>query len=250
MFLTRPRRMLTAVLAVILPFCAACQSRPAVPTHDWQDFRTALRIMDERNQSIENVSTAFDLTIRQPDGKTATLEGAMVAQRPDYTRLQAWRFHREVMDLTRRPEGTWLWTAERVVELEAQFAHPQANGVDWFHAMFLSPDPATAELVRGGSDTESLVVRWPLADTAGWTARAEIDRPTLTMREMEVFDDVGDFVQRVMFSDYRLVGETVFPMRLVAEGRWNVTLRSHDVTLNSDLPRDVFQPPAKAKRQD
>ncbi|MFA9477678.1 hypothetical protein ACERK3_05150 [Phycisphaerales bacterium AB-hyl4] len=248
------KRVASAVLVMVVCVGAGCQPRAPLPTHEWDDFREALRVIEQRNAAIENVSSAFDLTIRRPEGGTVTLEGAMVAERPDRMRLQAWRFHREVMDLVRSPEGTWLWTAEQVDEIDEQFAHPQAHEVDWFQAFFMTPDPETSQLIEAGGGGEPMVVRWPLGggdgETGGWHGRAEIDGATLTVMRIDVYDETDTFVQRVLFSEYRVMDGLVFPMRIGAEGQWNATLRSHDVELNGDLPTGVFEPPARANRLD
>lgn len=247
------------LLACALAACSViggCRSAPPMPAHDWPGYREALRFINERHERIDTISAAFDMTIRQDDGRSGRLEGALVAQRPDAMRIQAWRFHRELMDLTRRPDGTWLWTAERVEELEQQLAHPDAHRIGWFQALFITLDPDEAELIDEGSETEPMVVRVPFAgamgaaeaDDDGWTVRAKIDRPTLTVRQMTFLNKEGNSVQTVALERYEPIGELAFPMRIEMVGHWRMTLRLSDVALNDELPAAVFEPPTKAKR--
>lgn len=252
--LSRPSGVRVVMAAVVggcgmlMAALGGCEAPQPVPSHEWRGTDHALRVIGRRAERIDRLRARFTATAEPGDGETVSFEGVMIARRPGHLRAQGWKFDRKVFDLTRRPDGLWLWTAERAEELERHFSEQSATGTDWFDPVLQPPDAETAEVVDAGERTGRMVVRYPIGPNGEWSARLTVDRETLTVRVYEVLDPEGGVVQKVLLDRYRLVDETALPGRIRARGRFRMELELHGIALNAELPAGAFEPPSRARK--
>ncbi len=236
----------------------ACRTAPSVPEQHWPGTRAALQTLADRAATVESLSARCDMAIQTPENGTVSLDGAMVLAAPDRMRVQAWKFDQRVFDLTMRDGGVWLWADERAGDVRNHF--PAGGGASGAGAVWLGPliepvDPDLATVIEDDPAGGTLTVRYPIGDNAdGWSWIAEIDRATITYRELRVHDPQQRVVQRLRLTDYAMLGDPQlggkplpWPMRLTARGRINAELSLSDVELNPDLPDAAFEPPARAQ---
>jgi hypothetical protein len=204
--------------------------------------------MHERQQRLETLRAGFDLVLRDADGRGGSVEGALILRRPGHARIKAWRFHHELLDLTRRPDGTWLWTAEKAEGLERALRGAQARRPLGFQAMLTLPPPEQTELVREGGNGRPMVIRWSFGEEKRYRVEATVDRPTLTMRRLRIRNEKGALVKRIALSDHAPVNGLVFPHHIESRGERTLSLRLRDIAINEALPAGAFDPPAKAEQ--
>lgn len=256
-------RVLPAILVLgTVTAMLGCRAPEPLPQHAWRDVQHALTVIQQRQQQIETLSAEGRLTLRRANGDDVTLDGLLVAQRPDRLRAQAWKFDRKVLDLTARDDGVWLWVSERVEMNEGANEQDDESagampgnisqlGDNWLDALLTIPEPSEANVVQPGNADKPLIVRWQddtRNDIGG--VQLTIDRPTLTVRVLDVLDAAGAPTQRITMQQYRLVNEIPLPTRIHAgsEAR-SMELRLHGWTVNEALPESVFEPPADAQRR-
>ena len=231
----------------LLSGCA--RSRPSgLPTYRNLSDSESLDVLARRAAAVKTLSAPADLTLTRPGGDSVRLDAAIVMAPPDRLRLRAWKFGQAVFDLTLTEEGLWIMTPddpgrrEKVLPASvsaAQFAREWAllNG-----QFFTAPDLATR------TDGNRLLVRRDLED--GRTITCAVDRPTLTPRSYVMRDGAGCPRITLALSDYQVVNEVPWPMRLDARsGDGRITVRMKEVDLNGELSAAAFRPPRRAEKR-
>lgn len=229
--------------------CGCTQQHENLPTYQWTDDATALRILRDRAQAVKTVSAASLLTLTRPEGQSVRLDAALVMSLPDHSvRLRAWKFNQAVFDLTLNSQGLWI---------EAQ--KDRQAGQSLSPAGISAAQLARALSLFGGTVFEEPGVR--VIDTNGptfqvqkrldddQTLTAQVDRATLTVRQYQMADVSGATRFTLTPGDYRNFNGIVWPTRLIARsehGRIEAELR--DVELNSALPPAAFVPPRRAEK--
>lgn len=242
-------------MMVSMATLAGCKTGPPLPTHPWEGPDAALQTIAQRAERIESLRAGFRLTVQPPEGDRVSVSGALATKRPGWLRAQAWKFDRDVFDLTHRPEddersGTWLWLTERAEEERSDAPAFDQNAGDWFTAVMDVPPIDAMRVVTPDDASGPLIVRYPLADRTGWRVELAIHRPTRVITTYRVLDENEREVQIVELSDYQLIDQIALPKRIDARGEWRMTLKLHDIEMNTMMPDALFDPPARAVKQD
>ena len=230
--------------AGMLAGCAA-----PLPRYPSMDARESLEVLARRAESLRTLSAACDMTLTDSAGESVRLDGAIAAAFPDRLRIRAWKFGNAVLDVTVDHGRTWVLTgdarpSDRPVSGVMARADrlPQVVGL-LGPEFFRAADPAPVD-VRDNV----LIVTGPAFENA--TAMCEIDRPTLTMRQLVFTEDESGPSRRVRFDRYRVTGGMPWPTELEFSGPEGViALRLRDVALNEPLAESAFVPPRRAVEQ-
>lgn len=252
---------LSVVVALASLLVAGCRAADPLPTYEWAGPGHAVEVLAERARRVDGVAARCTITVDAPERGPVSIDGLLVAQKPGQMRLQTWKFDQQVFDLVLRGEEVWLWTSEEAKDVDRHLPEGPNTGL-WLNPLMVPLDPAAAKIVEDDAGAGRLTLRWPLAalqaerpagaidaDTIGWSLLVEIDRPTLTIREMRVLDAARQTVQTVRLERYRLVQQLPWPTRLIASGKFDMQLRMDDVELNPDLPATAFVPRADARKR-
>ncbi|MEM1098892.1 MAG: hypothetical protein AAGH92_08895 [Planctomycetota bacterium] len=70
----------------------------------------------EVQSSVTSVRSPVRIDLRDAEGKTTRLEGALAVRAPSDVRLKVWRSGRDVMDLTRQDGRAFAWVDDRVLD--------------------------------------------------------------------------------------------------------------------------------------
>lgn len=253
----RRHARLSVLVGLMLLLVAGCRSTEPLPTYDWAGPAHALEVLAERARQVDGVAARCTITVEAPERGPVTIDGLLVAQKPGQMRLQTWKFDRQIFDLVIRGEDMWLWTSGEAEELDRHL--PKTTGADFWLNPLLEPlDPTTATVVEDDARSGRLTLSWALAAPQGdeankgaetWSMLVEVDRATLTIREVRVLDASRNAVQSVRLERYRLVQDVPWPTRLIASGQFDMQLRMDDVELNPDLPPTAFVPRADARKR-
>lgn len=232
------------VVLTSLATAAGCAS--PLPTHPPMSSEESLRVMSSRTERITSVSAACMIDLEDRGGNSISLEGALAARPPTELRIKAWKFSRDVFDLTMNESGAYLaisTDAGAGVGTDEESRIPAsgiAEGIslvfgDFFHR---------AEAGRiGGIITARGALR------TGGTVVCEIDGRTLTARRYVCLDDAGVERADIRLDRYRMIGGTPFPGRIRIEGpSGSVTVRLREVELNGEHNPSAFTPPRRAVR--
>lgn len=231
------KRLLAATgclsIGVVLGGCAASR----LPTYQWRTPEQAMAIMAERDRQVRTVQAACLLRFNDPDGRSRTLDGAVVAE-GNRVRVQAWKFHKTVMDVISTPDSLVV-----VHELE----EPGPG----FDAEFLAD---SLKVITGGTawmsegwtpqvqPDGSLLLYWP-------RGVAHITGDTLLLERIDLAGDRPEHSYRITLA-YRDYDGLVWLHRGVVRGPFGeaeIILR--DVELNGALNPKAFVPPGQAGPQ-
>jgi hypothetical protein len=239
---------LSVVLVVPLAaLMAGCAHREPIPRYSWQGPGEALRIMADRATAVRTVSSQADLTLYKPGGDFIRLDAAAAMRIPGYLRLRAWKFGQAVFDLTYTPEGLWLVVPPEM-KGRASTQHLNARQLARAWPLMTGEFFTHRDLkVEGGGGSKFKVIE---PQEEGAKLVCEVDRDTLTPRRYTVVDSAGKQRFELLLTDYRGVGETVWPQRITAtSGTGKILIVFHDVEVNAELPPATFTPPRRAEKQ-
>lgn len=232
-----------------------------LPTYPWTGADAALETMGARAGAVRSFRSPCRITLTGAGGESVTLDGAVAARRPDHLRLRAWKLGHAAFDLTVAPEGVWVMTPERAGRGATEAAgfldgldDPRIGAVWTVLAGDLFDEESARVEDRGGA---TFRVERPLSG-GGEGAHADgpatlvcdIDRATLTARRYTLLAADGRVLHTLTLDRYRLVGETVWPLRLTAsgpEGELDLVLDGPE--LNAALDAAVFTPPRRAVKR-
>ncbi len=246
--------LIAALLAGLwLALGTGCQSQPPLPRYPWQGETAVLTTLQSRARSVHTLTAAFRMSLRRKDGQWISLDGVLAARLPDYLHIQAWKFDQDVFDFTHRPDGTWLWVTPRsgASGSSAPALPPKLPKHAWG---WLAGDLVPARDIQpsriGPRRADGLVtVQAPLPHTEGWSLAWSIDTQTRTIRVCRIYDEHNHLAQTIQFQHYVTVKDVPLPTRIETRGRWDMSLRLHDLHLNEPLAKDAFQPRPGATTQ-
>jgi len=239
-----------ALGALVLIASAGCaKPRPPLPAVRWgNDVAAAQRILIERAQSVQTVSATGLLTLTRPDGESVRFDAAMVTAPPDRLRLRAWKIGRAIFDLTLTPDGLWLLSPrddslrDKVKQAGVGAGELAKQWALLSGAFFEREDLVAA--IRGGD----LILSAPQDEL---TIRAVIDRRTLVPRRYVLSDARGRTRFSLRLDDYRMIGDTPYPHRALAESEsGRILIQLDEVELNTELALAAFTPPRRAEKID
>ena len=244
------------VASLVLSGCVTRRAKlveESVPRYPQMPAQESLARIQDRNTDLQDVTGKGTLTFTGRDGRSVRLEAVFVLAPPARAaRVRAWKFGRAVFDLTRTPEGVWLYLprGDEGDRAEALTTSAQSLGDAIGQWLDLFADgPATP----GGTVTargETLVVRRPMED--GLTLRATIDRRTLTARQYDGLDTDGRVRFRLVLDQYRELapGGAVWPQVIEARSAsGTVRVEASELEVNI-APPTAFVPPTRARRLD
>lgn len=229
--------------------CGCRQPTPPenLPTYDWVDEATAMKVLADRARAIRTTSAEVGLTLTRPDGQTVQFDGAMVTRPPDELRLQTFKFGRTVFDLTLNQQGMFVKTMDdpsrqdKIIpasESAAKFAREWAM---FTGGLFEQPD------LEVSSTASELLVRRPLGD--GRVVLCHVDRQTLTPRRYALLDAAGVERFTLKVSGYQTFDGVLHPTQLLArsdQGTIDIQIRSMEI--NVDPAPRAFEPPKDARK--
>lgn len=235
-----------------IPFCLLLGGSGCVttlPTYPRSDGDHALRILAARSRSVETLESSCRLLLARADGDEIQLSGAIAARMPDYLRLRAWKISQPVFDLTLTPDGLWVFEA----------GNPQDSSNPVFGDLTARRLTEAWSLATNRIDEEGWSItgetdatRFHLVKSVegpGVSVIADVDRRTLTIRQYRLIDDAGAVRVTLTLDKYRQAGGVVWPAKIVARSaEGTVTVLLDDLEINTDLPANVFRPPARAAR--
>lgn len=238
-------------LLVCLIAVAGCRPAPPpenLPTYDWVDEATALRILAERSRAIRSTAAEVGVTLTRPDGQSVQFDGAMATRPPDALRLQTFKFGRTVFDLTLNADGMFVKTMDDPARKDkiipasrsaARFAREWAT----FTGGLFEQEGLRVET----PSSSQMIVRRSLAD--GRTVVCQVDRPTLTPRRYSMLDGSGVERFSLEVSRYGTFDGVLHPQKLLArsdQGTIDIELR--DLEINIEQSDRAFVPPADAEK--
>jgi outer membrane lipoprotein-sorting protein len=263
--------MFKSTLGLVLLLClVGCRSTPKenVPTFALTSIEESRHILAKRARHTHNVMAEGTVTLVSRDGKDVRLDSAVALELPERARIRAYKLGQAVFDLTMTREFVYLYAprADEKSDLEKAGANAGEMARWWLRQMKtffdrtdLKWEESATQLTAIGTDRE------------GRTVTAIVDRKTLTVREFSV-TDVRTVVFTLKFSVYQMFTNTLgfeqdwpkygqvtpdaIPPREIAwpthieaiSSRGTIIIDLHDVTLNTELPKEAFQPPSRATR--
>lgn len=251
MRLTMFRRVLLACVVFACGAASGCAAK--LPTYTWTTPDQALEIIRNRTESIVTIQAACDIMLTDRQGRSVTLDGAMVSQPPGWFRVRAWKLGRAMLDLTTTPDDVWVMLAESErspASLPAGFdARDFAAAWRMLQGGFFEQE---LEFLPRSSDGRSVefIRRSPNLDGDLFTS-AIVDRARLIpLSYTRQQPGAGAQVHQVELGRYRMVGGVAVPhlLRFSSESE-SLVLRLRDVAINEDLATAAFKPPARAVKQ-
>jgi hypothetical protein len=239
--MNRPGPVLLAAGALSTGCAAPLTRYPAMSP------RESLEILARRAESVRTLSAACDVTLTDAAGESIRLDGAIAAEFPDRLRMRAWKFGNAVFDITVVQGRTWMLTGDTSGGPESGVMSgadrlPRAIGLlgpEYFRAADAAPVETPEEV---------LIVTGPLFDDAA--ATCEIDRQTLTVRQLVFTESESAGDRRVRFEGYRMVEGLPWPTGLEFSGPEGVIgVRLRDVAINEPVAESAFVPPRRAVEQ-
>jgi hypothetical protein len=241
---------LTLLAFVLLAVASGCaKPRSPIPAVEWDgDVAQARRVLIERARCVRTVSATGLLTLTRPDGESVRFDAALVTEPPDRLRLRAWKIGRAVFDLTLTPDGLWLLSPrEESLQEKAKKAGVGAGEVAKQWSLLSGAFFEREDLVASLSG-RSLILTGPQDQL---TIRAYIDRRTLVPRRYVLHDDRGRERFSLRLDDYRMIGDTPYPHRALAESEsGRIRIQLDEVELNAELAPGAFTPPRRAEKID
>lgn len=218
-----------------------CTQRENIPTYPQMSIADSLKLMQERSSKIKDISGEGAITLTDPKGQSVRLDAAFVFAPPDRARVRAWKFGQAVLDLTVTSEATFLFLPRKdghADQLRSASGDTSHAVREWLNRLSRGFD-ASGDVSESGSQ---LIVKTPQSLVA------YIDRKTLTPRRYVALDEAGRERFALTLSQYRTIGDTVWPMRIEAKspsGLVRIDLRNMEL---NTAPDSAFKPPARAER--
>ena len=273
----RARRALGTVVACGALLAAACA--PAMREATWNlegmSVEDALARLAERSREVEALAGEGRLTLVDGEGESTVLRVALAARRPDHLRLRAFKLGQAVLDLTVRPDGTWLWIADRAEDArgallpEQEETPAEGEAAQSFDARRLGPwlwaalwprfreeVPAPSVMVLPSSYYALHSSAEGLVDVGGFDGLSLewiLDPWTAEVRTLRFFEPSRLRPERVRLERYRedAAGRS-WPQRMVITapaGEIRLELESVDLYADpKELAPRAFEPPSRAGR--
>lgn len=235
-----------AALLLAIMAAAGCATTPPenIPRYPLMDPANSIATIQQRAKGLQSVSGEGNITLTDASRNSMRLDAAFVLAPPDRARVRAWKLGQAVLDVTVRPDGTWLYLPRENSDRAAQLrsASEATDRIIRQCLMLLCGQFANdATMTEQGS---VLTVAQPAGNNL--TLRCEIDRPTLTARRCILDDPAGVERFALKLASYREVGGTVWPTRIEATSNaQRVIIETRDLEAN-EAPESAFMPPARA----
>ncbi|MEM1026692.1 MAG: hypothetical protein AAGJ38_01275 [Planctomycetota bacterium] len=223
----------------------------------------AIQDSREAQAAVTAVRSPIHVEIREDNGKTTRLEGALAIRNPGEVRLKLWRQGRDVMDLTQVDGRSYAWLDDRIANRTERNGDRGSKGAeasksiaiderlsDWLSALvwFVTPDtptePTLADL-RGSPSGETIVKaiggKVRTEPMQGEQRRYDADTGVLVSRSF-----ANDTNWRVGFEyakeiETRRVGITVFA------DQTRVRIHLNKPVWNETLSDALFVPPGRSR---
>ena len=244
---------LTALLAVLGCHAAAPHGswREALPTYEPMSGAEVLTVMAERAKGVRTLQARGRVILTSSEASSVELEGVMVLRPPDELRLRAWKMSTPVFDLTLRPEGLWVFAADRGGEAGLQEWTEQltARHVRFWCQALLGAFPTEAWEAAGRTEDPVLRIR-PRDAGDAVEISCEVERRHLTLNGCTVRDERNPEVRVIRFGDYRVLNGTVLPAYAEFVSPEGTLVLLHDeVQVNEPPAARAFNPPRRAVKR-
>ena len=244
------KRLIPLLLISVL--LTACGGPEPLPPTEYGSLNEARRILAERQDEIDTVEAECDVTITNAEGRSTTLDGAVVLAGGDRVRFKTWKFTQGVFDLTVNPDGRFLSTSDRLKEKAPDAEQGLARLSEHLGGMLRGPDFGQA-LIREVRDPAE--VPWvdqvlpdrsaePFIEARWASVAAVVDRQTLTPLAYYL---EGDQTLKIQ-TTFGLYDGRYWLDVLTAEGSFGrLEMRFKGVTINGELNSRAFTPPRRAR---
>lgn len=216
-------------------------------SYPWQGVEAGAARMRERDEKVRSIQAEARIVLTNAAGQSVVVEGLLLLDPGAGARLRAWKFDQPVLDVTRTPEGTWVWMGrqgdERAREWIARAMAPDGV-VAWSFLPGLLVATANGPADQDADATFELV---GAADDRGNRVQARFDRATLTLRELGWTDANGRELSRVRCERYRWIAGQPCPGRVSASSpHGSMVMDVGRVEVNVPLAPRAFVPPTDA----
>ncbi len=240
----------------VLCLLASCQG--PYPKMTQSQLVAVIERHHQHAEAVESLAGRCSITVKKRGGSGARLEGAFVARVPGRWRLRAWKASQAVLDVTRAPEGLWVWTAEDVPDrLGGLLRHVDLDPFGlWIQA---TRDLNTADLnvldnrdrlahVRSAADGD-FYATWVVDQATGGLSSYRLERAAGSSEpfrlELEGFRSVSGP------RGVRGVRGIVIATRMrLSHSQGTIEISLHDPQINAPLRPGALSPPARAVRQE
>jgi hypothetical protein len=210
------------------------------------DDADAIKTIWRRQDSLRRISAECTVLLVDGDGSRASLDGVLVAERPNRLRIRAWKLGQAVFDLILKDDQVWLYqprNGRRAEGFDAQHLPHQQLKEAWD--------------LLGPAYFETAV---PIENQAGQLSTrgtlfgngdidCDIERSTLTPTRFTFPGSNEGPSQQLLLSHYVSIESHVWPGRVQLLGpQGSLIIRFNDTEINGDIPSTAFTPPRRAKR--
>ena len=252
-----PSMRILMISAVCFLLAGCSTSSPANPPliYTVPDGRAALDVLRARYASVHTFSAQCQLKLIDPNQQTVHLDGVIVQSGSQNIRLRAWKMGTAVFDLTVRPDGLWIKTADnpdRAAKImpAAHQASDLARHMLWFNGGFFS----APHIVIASSSQATITYRLDLEN--GSQMYCEVDRPTVTPRYWWLLDNKRQWRFGLEMSDYHDFNGINWPTHIVAKADaqggqdgGNIDIHLTDLEFNGELGPKAFDPSPGAEKR-
>jgi len=272
------RRWCVALLAAAT--LGACTTPPPLPLYAPMQAPDAPRTIAPRHRLLQTLSARADVRLTDANGRSISLDGALVVSMPDQMRLRCWKLGRAALDLTVKGNRAWLMTArDEPAVADTTFinpgAVPQSASTRQMRAALDLLGPAFFESAAELPGLGGPEVFWVSGPALGRSdARCEINRATLTPRRFVIVDDTGQTRAELTLSNYvavadqraqaeptqvrlfptAFVGTLTIPTRIDVRAvrpdgapGGQITVELDELEVNAPLASAAFVPPSTAR---
>ncbi|HTW93306.1 MAG TPA: hypothetical protein VMD30_00845, partial [Tepidisphaeraceae bacterium] len=223
---------------------SGCASQPPpspLPQYPLLDAPRALAVLRSRADSIHTLSGACTLVLTREDGQSVQLDAAVAMAPPDYLRLRAWKAGQVVFDLTSRPDGLWIETAD---DPRAKTLPASMNASRFSKALLEFTGAFFDQASVASSSQNALIFR-------RGDVFCQVDRRTLTASRYWIVDSAGRTAFTLDLSDYTQLNGIAWPEKFVAiqQGGDRIDIQFDTVNINTGLARGAFIPPRRAEKR-
>lgn len=261
-------RTLSCLLTLLM--LVGCRSTPKdnVPTFDLLSIEESRQILAKRARHTHNLMAEGTVTLIDAKGDDVRLDAAVVLELPEQARIRAYKLGQAVFDLTMTREFVYLYAprADEPTDIETAGANAGEMARWWLRQMKSFFDRPDLQWDEGATKLTATAT-----DRDGRTITTVVDRKTLTVREFYIPDTRG-VVFTMKLSGYQMFTNTLgfekdwpqygqitpeaippreiaWPTRIEAiSSRGTIIIDLRDVELNTELPKEAFRPPSRAKR--
>lgn len=220
----------------------------SLPLYAWTDSRMAIDAMTKRDAGVDSFSATCRLLLQSAAGEVE-LTSVIVAQPPERLRLRAWKFSQPVFDITLNPNGLFVFSKDSGQGTAAQTDRLTRDGL--IEATAMLPGFAGKEGWHADDDLDrDNFYRSRSLDADGNVVRCTVEKTTFTTTRCDFLDGDGAMRQSLLYGNYRVLGNTVWPMRIEGTGLdESFTILFDRVELNPELSPRAFTPPRRAVKQ-